>query len=96
MAMSRGGPGKRLEPKMTRGGFRFAMTMACIMVAFEVTVLVLRLFHPWDSVSYWYIAMILVTAGLVGRLLYVRRHDSAFWDKEEAERERWNQRGRQL
>ena len=26
----------------------------------------------------------------------IRRHDSGFWDEEEAERERWNQRGRQL
>jgi type VI protein secretion system component VasK len=94
--MARGGVGKRLEPKMTRGGFRFTMTMACIMVAFEVIVLALRLLGPWDSLSYWYIAIILATAGLIGWLLYVRRHDSAFWDKEEAEREEWNQRGRQL
>jgi hypothetical protein len=96
VAMSRGGVGKRLEPKMTRGGFRFMMTMACIMIALEVIVLVLRLRDPWDSLSYWYIAMILATAGLIGRLLYVRRNDSAFWDKEEAEREGWNQRGRRL
>ena len=94
--MSRRDASKRLEPKMTRGSFRFMMTLACIMVAFEVIVLVLRLFRPWDSVNYGYVAIILVTTGLIGRLLYIRHHDSGFWRREEAERESWNQRGRQL
>jgi hypothetical protein len=94
--MSPSGAGKRLEPKMTRGAFRFFMTMACIMFALQMVVLALRLFLPWDGVNYLYIATILAIAGLVGRLLYVRRRDSLFWDEEEAERERWNQRGRRL
>lgn len=33
---------------------------------------------PWEGVNYWFIAAILVTAGFVGRLVYVRRHDSPF------------------
>lgn len=81
---------------MTRGGFRFMMTMAFIIFALQVVVLALRLSLPWEGVNYLYIAVILVTAGFVGRLLYVRRHDSPFWDQEHVERERWNQRGRQL
>jgi hypothetical protein len=94
--MSRSEGGKRLESRMTRGGFRFMMTMALLMLVLQVAVLALRLSLPWEGVNYLYIAVILVTAGVVGRLLYVRRHDSPFWDQEDAERERWNQRGRQL
>jgi uncharacterized membrane protein len=81
---------------MTRGSFRFTMTFACLMCLLQAIVLVLRLYRPWDNLNYGYIAALLLIAGLIGRLLYVRRHDSVFWDEEEAERERWNQRGRQL
>ncbi|VII98121.1 hypothetical protein [Arthrobacter sp. DR-2P] len=32
---------------------------------------------PWEGVNYWFIAAILVTAGFVGRLLYVREASAA-------------------
>lgn len=81
---------------MTRGGFRFLITMVSIVGVLQLLVLVSRLTRPWEDENYWFTALFLVTTAFVARLLYVRRHDSIFWDEEEAERERWNQRGRQL
>jgi hypothetical protein len=94
--MSQGEARKRLEPKMTRGGFRFMITMASIVAALQLVVLVIRLSLPWEDGNYLFIAVFLASAGLIARLLYVRHHDSVLWDEEESDRERWNQRGRQL
>jgi hypothetical protein len=94
--MSQGEARKRLEPKMTRGGFRFMITMAGIVAALQLVVLVIRLSLPWEDGNLLFIAVFLASAGFIARLLYVRHHDSVLWDEEEAERERWNQRGRQL
>lgn len=96
LAMSQGEARKRLEPKMTRGGFRFMITMAGIVAALHLVVMVIRLSLPWEGGNYLFIAVFLVSACFIARLLYVRHHDSVLWDAEEAERERWNQRGRQL
>lgn len=63
------------------------MTMVWIAFALQIVFLALRLSLPWDGGNYFYIAGLLATAGLIGRLLYVRRRDSLFWDAKEAERE---------
>lgn len=94
--MSQGEARKRLEPKMTRGGFRFMITMAAIVAALQLVVLATRLSLPWENGNYLFIAVFLASVGFIARLAYVRQHDSVLWEEEESERERWNQRGRQL
>ena len=86
LAMSQGGARKRLEPKMTRGGFRFMITMAAIVAALQLVVLVTRLSLPWEDGNYLFIAVFLASVGFMARLVYVRHHDSVLWDEEEAER----------
>jgi hypothetical protein len=48
------------------------------MALSQLVVLVLRLYGPCDNVTYGNIALFLATAGLMGWLLYIRRHDSVF------------------
>lgn len=84
--MSRGGAGQKLESKRPLGGFRVSMTMVWIALALQGVLLALRLSLPWDGGNYFNIAAFLATAGLVGRLVYVRRRGSLLWDAEEAER----------
>lgn len=90
---------KRLEPSMTRGGWRFAvwsfgLQAVCLsMLAF----LSMSAGNGWDVAGFWlFTVAALLSAIYFLHLLRVRRHDAPFWDEEEARRADWDRRGRQL
>jgi len=92
---------KRLQPKMTRGGWRFQVWGSGVQaVAFSV--LAFLAFRGagaggWDAMAFWLcIVCILLNATHFLYLLRVRRNDARFWDEEEASRADWERRGRRL
>lgn len=90
---------KRLEPRMTRGSFRF---MFCIQAGQTIVSALLALNalvwrSPWDPPAFFLaVAVFIVTAIYLGYLLRVRSNDAPFWNEEEARREDWDRGGRQL
>ncbi|MFF2317941.1 hypothetical protein ACFVTE_16920 [Arthrobacter sp. NPDC058097] len=89
---------RRLQPRMTRGGFRFLFVAWTATALFQLVVLILFWVagKPWELASYLWLATILVALGGLAFLLYVRRNDRPFWDEEEARRAEWDRRGRAL
>lgn len=90
---------KRLEPRMTRGSFRFMLCIwagqTVISVLLALNALVWR--SPSDPQAFFLaVGLFIVTAIYLGYLLRVRRNDAPFWDEEEARRADWDRRGRQL
>ncbi|MDQ0242012.1 hypothetical protein [Arthrobacter bambusae] len=98
--MSETGDGrKRLEPRMTRGSFRFMLCawagQTVISVLLALNALVWR--SPWDPPSFFLaLGLFVITAVYLVYLLRVRRNDAPFWDEEEGRRADWDRRGRQL
>lgn len=90
---------KRLEPRMSRGSWRFMALVAGGQMACSalLTLNKLRPEDGWDAASFWvYLAWFAVSTIYVLYLLRVRRNDAPFWDEEEARRADWDHRGRQL
>lgn len=89
---------KRLQPKMTRGAFRFQFVLWSIFLALQLVVLVMNLYigPAWGLGDYLSLATVILTALYLAFLLYVRHHDGHFWDEEEAARADWDRRGRAL
>jgi hypothetical protein len=98
--MSNTGGRKRLEPKMTRGSFRFMLGAWAIQVVISGLLAFNALAGPgdeWNRPAFFLAAALFVlNLGFLAYLLRVRRHDSPFWDEEEARREDWDRRGRRL
>jgi hypothetical protein len=89
---------RRLQPRMTHGGFRFMFVVWTAMALLQLVVLILFWMagKPGDLGSYLRLATLLVALGGLVFLLYVRRNDRPFWDEEEARRAEWDRRGRAL
>jgi hypothetical protein len=89
---------KRLQPRMTRGGFHTQFVLWSIIAVLQLARLVgsLVVRTVWDPGDYLWLAMLILAAGYLVYLLHVRRHDGRFWEEEEARREEWDRRGRAL
>jgi hypothetical protein len=90
---------KRLELRMTRGSFRFALCawvgQTVISALLALNALVWR--SPSDPPLFFLaLGLFVVCTIYLGYLLRVRRNDAPFWDDEEARRADWDRRGRQL
>lgn len=93
---------KRLQPKMTRGGWRLNVWVSGVQtVAFSV--LAFRAFRGsaagdrWDAGAFWLFTVAALSSAVYFLyLLRVRRNDAPFWDEEEARRADWDRRGRRL
>ncbi|ALV47113.1 hypothetical protein MB46_18085 [Arthrobacter alpinus] len=89
---------KRLQPKMTRGGFRVQFIWWSIWTALQLVIIVMKLIFEsvWDLSDYLFVAAVILGLVALGFLLYVRHHDGHFWDAEDATRDDWDRRGREL
>lgn len=87
---------KRLEPRMTRGGFRFQVMMLALLTMNPILQLLARSNEPWDGFHVLMVAILILCAAFLAYLLYVRHRDGHFWDEGEARRADWDRRGRQL
>jgi len=87
---------KRLEPRLTRGGFRFQLAMLALLTVIPVALLVSRMSDPWNEFHTLLVALLVLDAAFLVYLLYVRRRDGHFWDEEAARRADWDRRGRRL
>lgn len=87
---------KRLEPRMTRGGFRWRLVVVAIMTLNAALQIGLRWNEPWDAFRYLILVILILSAAFTAHLLYVRHYDGRFWDEEETRRADWDRRGRRL
>lgn len=89
---------KRLQPKMTRGGFRVQFVLWSIWTALQFVIVVRKLVlgTAWNLGEYLFLAGLILGVAFLGFLLYVRHHDGHFWEDEEAKRADWDRRGRSL
>ncbi|MDJ0355451.1 hypothetical protein [Paenarthrobacter sp. PH39-S1] len=91
---------KRLEPRMTPGSFRFLVWAdAGLAVVSTILALNARFWRGanWDFSAFLPAAALFLISGiLLGYLIHVRRNDRPFWNEEEAKRDDWDRRGRQL
>lgn len=90
---------KRLEPRMTRGTWKFSAWAAGgqTVCSALLTLNKLRPDDGWDAASFWvFLAWFAISAVYFLYLLRVRRNDAPFWNEEEARRADWERRGRQL
>ncbi|MFH5880239.1 hypothetical protein [Arthrobacter sp. NA-172] len=92
---------KRLEPRMTRGSFRLTFGAVMTQIILSVILMLLNLGivqgREWEPVGFFPPAgLFAVNAIFFRRLLRVRRNDERFWNEDEARREDWDRRGRQL
>jgi hypothetical protein len=79
---------KRLEPRMSRGGFRFQFVLWSTRTALQMVIvgtnLVLR--GTWDAVDYVSLTAMILGLTFLSFLLHVRRKDGHFRNGEEAKR----------
>lgn len=92
---------KRLEPRMTRGSFRFIFGGVMVLIILSAILMLLNLGivsgREWEPLGFFIAAALLaVNVIFFGHLLRVRLNDTPFWNEEEARREGWDRRGRQL
>ena len=90
---------KRLEPRMTRGSWKFRAWSAAGQIAVSALLALNKLWSEqgFDAVSFWiYTAWFAVSVAQFLYLLRVRRKDAPFWDEEDDRRADWDRRGRQL
>lgn len=89
---------KRLQPKMTRGAFRVQFVLWSLMAVLPLAILIGNrvMTTVWDLRDYLALAMLIVAVAYLVYLLHVRRHDGRFWEEEEARRDEWDRRGREL
>ncbi|WP_091557583.1 hypothetical protein [Arthrobacter sp. ok362] len=89
---------KRLQPKITRGGFRVQFVLWSMWTALQLVIVVRNLFSGsvWDLGDYLFLAGLILGVAFLGFLLHVRHHDGHFWEAEETKRDDWDRRGRAL
>lgn len=90
---------KRMEPRMTRGSWKFRAWSAAGLVVCSSLLALNKVWSEkgFDAISFWiYAALFAISVIQFARLLRVRRNDAPFWDEEEARRADWDRRGRQL
>jgi drug/metabolite transporter (DMT)-like permease len=87
---------KRLEPRMTRGGFRFQLFVWAVLTLNPIWQLLSWPNEPWDGFHILMVALLVACAAGLAYLFYVRHRDGHFWDEEEALRADWDRRGRRL
>ncbi|MEV7648497.1 hypothetical protein [Arthrobacter sp. NPDC089319] len=96
MSEAEGHP-RRLQPKTTRGGFRFQFVLWSTWTALQLVIVVMKLGSgTWDVGDYLFVAALILGVAILGFLLYVRHHDGRFWEAEEAKMSDWDRRGRAL
>lgn len=90
---------KRLQPRMSRGSWKF-MVWSVVVLAVCSALLTFNKLQPdvgGDVGSFWVYAVWIATNTIYFLyLLRVRRNDAPFWDEEEARRNDWDRRGRRL
>jgi hypothetical protein len=89
---------KRLQPKMTRGAFRFQFVLWSIWTALQLVIVVVNVAAGtvWDLGDYLALAGLALGIIYLGCLLYLRHRDGHFWEEDEAKRADWDRRGRAL
>ncbi|WP_104140613.1 hypothetical protein [Arthrobacter sp. ZGTC131] len=89
---------KRLQPRMSRGGFRIQFVLWSIMAGLQMVIMVGNLLRGivWDLGEYLALSVLILAVTYRAFLLHVRHHDGHFWDEEEAIRADWDRRGRAL
>jgi hypothetical protein len=90
---------KRMEPRMTRGSWKFSAWSAAGLAVMGALLALNKLWSGkgFDAVSFWiYTALFVISVIQFAHLLRVRRNDALFWDEEEDRRADWDRRGRQL
>lgn len=89
---------KRLQPRMTRGGFRVQFVLWSIMAGLQLVMVVGNLLMGivWDLGDYLSLVALFLSVAYLAFLLYLGHHDGRFWDEEEAIRADWDRRGRAL
>lgn len=86
---------------MTRGSFRFLFGAVLAQIILSAILMLLNLGivsgREWEPVAFS-LAAALFAGNVIffGHQLRVRRNDTPFWNEEEARREDWDRRGRQL
>jgi hypothetical protein len=89
---------QRLQPKMTRGGFRVQFVLWSIWTALRFVLVIRNLASGtvWNLGEYLLLSALMFGMAFLGFLLYVRQHDGHFCEEEEAKRAEWDRRGRTL
>ena len=90
---------KRLEPRTTRGSWKFQTWAACGQAGISALLALNKLASSggWDPVSFWlFTAWFILSVIQLLYLLRVRRNDAPFWDEDEARQADWERRGRRL
>lgn len=69
-----------------------------IWTALQLVIVVMKLIFEsiWDISDYLFVGTLILGVVVLGFLLYVRHHDGHFWKAEEATRDEWDRRGREL
>lgn len=63
---------KRLEPRMTRGGFRFQLFIWILLAVNPISQLVARSDEPWDGFHFLMVALLVLCAAGLTYLFHVR------------------------
>jgi hypothetical protein len=90
---------KRLEPRMSRGSWRFAVWVFGGQAVCSGLLALNKLGSNVgrDQVSFWlFTVWFIISAIQLLHLLRVRRNDAPFWDEDETRRDDWERRGRRL
>lgn len=97
MSAGKKGP-KRLQPKMTRGAFRWQFVLWSLWTVLQLVSAIMHLASAtvWASKDYWTLIALIFGVSALVYLLYVRHHDGRFWEEEEARRADWERRERAL
>lgn len=74
---------KRLELRMTRGGFRWQLAAVSFMALNAIVQISFRWNEAWDAFLYLVLAMLIICPVFTAYLFYVRHYDGHFWDEEE-------------
>jgi hypothetical protein len=87
---------KRLEPKITRGAFRFHLTSWSLIAALQAFLVLRQIGHSWDEFTYIWSALLALAVVNIFVLLYTRNGDREFCNEEGVPRPDWDPRGRHL
>lgn len=95
--MAKDGEGqKRLQPRMTRGFFRFQLVLWMLALNLIWQLAARWNEPPWGWSHYASVAILAGSVAVLASLLYLRRRDGHLWAEEEARRADWDRRGRRL
>ncbi|MGC0237606.1 hypothetical protein [Arthrobacter sp. SD76] len=93
------GQRQRMQPRMGRGSWRAQMLLYGLLTLIAAILALgkLGMNNTLDVVSFClYAVWFLINVGYFVHLIRVSHNDKPFWDEEEALREDWERRGRQL